>query len=97
MRRSWVRLPQAAPVCSGLAEQLGGQLGDQAHVFCRDGLGEDPWLPDTVTHQFERLAAKAGVNCRLHDLRHYNATQLIAAESICVLWPAALATAAAAP
>jgi integrase len=65
--------------CQKLAEQLGGQLGDDAYVFCRDGLGEDPWLPDTVTHQFERLAAKAGVDCRLHDLRHYNATQLIAA------------------
>src|SRR4029450_11373957 len=65
--------------CQKLAEQLGGQLGDDAYVFCRDGLGAGPWLPDTVTHQFERLAAKSGVDCRLHDLRHYNATQLIAA------------------
>jgi site-specific recombinase XerD len=28
------------------------------------------WEPDTVTHAFHRVALKAGLKCRLHDLRH---------------------------
>lgn len=31
-----------------------------------------------VTHQFNRVAKSVGVSCRLHDLRHYSATQMIA-------------------
>jgi len=29
-----------------------------------------PWNPDAVSHHFERTAARAGLSCRLHDLRH---------------------------
>jgi integrase len=29
-----------------------------------------PWRPDTVTHHFHKTAVKAGVQARLHDLRH---------------------------
>jgi integrase len=29
-----------------------------------------PWRPDTVTHHFQATARKAGLTCRLHDLRH---------------------------
>jgi integrase len=29
-----------------------------------------PWQADTVTHAFHRTALKAGLKCRLHDLRH---------------------------
>jgi integrase len=29
-----------------------------------------PWKPDTVTHHFQSTAARAGLRCRLHDLRH---------------------------
>jgi len=28
------------------------------------------WNPDSVTHHFERTARTAGLDCRLHDLRH---------------------------
>jgi hypothetical protein len=34
--------------------------------------------PDSVTHRFGRLAKQLGLRARLHDLRHYAATQLIA-------------------
>jgi integrase len=34
--------------------------------------------PDSVTHRFSRLAKQLGLRTRLHDLRHYAATQLIA-------------------
>jgi len=29
-----------------------------------------PWHPDAVSHHFQRTAARAGLTCRLHDLRH---------------------------
>lgn len=64
--------------CRRVAEQAGLTLHENGYVFSRDGYGEDPWLPDTVTHQFSRIAKSVGVRCRLHDLRHYSATQMIA-------------------
>ena len=35
--------------------------------------------PSSVTHRYGRLAEKVGVRTALHKLRHYNATELIAA------------------
>jgi len=35
------------------------------------------WKPDTFTADFARLAKKAGLRLRLHDLRHSHATQLL--------------------
>lgn len=29
-----------------------------------------PWHPDAVSHHFEKTAKRAGLTCRLHDLRH---------------------------
>lgn len=29
-----------------------------------------PWHPDAASHHFQRTARAAGLNCRLHDLRH---------------------------
>lgn len=29
-----------------------------------------PWKPDSVTHHFKKTARAAGLECRLHDLRH---------------------------
>lgn len=63
--------------CAKRAEDAGLDYLEGGYVFSRDGFGEEPWLPDTTTHQFQRAARKAGVSCRLHDLRHYTATQLI--------------------
>jgi integrase len=37
----------------------------------------DRWSPDRVTHKFIYYARKAGVKCRLHDLRHTFATFMI--------------------
>lgn len=64
--------------CAKLTEQAGLDFREDGYVFSRDGFGEQPWLPDTVTHQFARVANSVGVSCRLHDLRHYSATQMIA-------------------
>ena len=37
------------------------------------------WKPGRFSQQFEDLADKAGLNIRLHDLRHSHATQLLQA------------------
>lgn len=39
--------------------------------------GSTPWHPDTLSHMMRRVTRKAGVNCRLHDLRHAFATHLL--------------------
>jgi integrase len=38
-----------------------------------------PIRPDGVSHRFVKLAARLGVRCRLHDLRHFMVMQLMSA------------------
>ena len=48
-------------------------------VFSHDPCSAEPWYPDSVSRKFRKLCKQAGlVGVRLHDLRHYVATQLIA-------------------
>ncbi len=45
-----------------------------------DDAGLSPWRPDRMSHVYGRATKKAGVTGhRLHDLRHFHATQLLAA------------------
>ncbi|MHB1496751.1 MAG: tyrosine-type recombinase/integrase [Acidimicrobiales bacterium] len=44
-----------------------------------DPSGAEPMKPDTLSSAFERLAHKTSVRLRFHDLRHFNASQLIGA------------------
>jgi len=53
-------------------------LADNCFVFSADPLGAVPWTPSVVTHRFVRLRDRLGLQVRLHDLRHYVATQLLA-------------------
>jgi integrase len=56
------------------------ELPCDAFVFSGDVLGRAPWVPESTTRRFRRLCEKAGLEgVRLHDLRHYVATQLLAA------------------
>jgi integrase len=64
--------------CAERAQACGAPLADQAYVFSFDPAGRAPMNPDAVTHRFGRLAKQLGLHARLHDLRHYAATQLIA-------------------
>jgi CRP-like cAMP-binding protein len=50
-----------------------------AFVFSPDPLGQRPWHPDHFTHAYRRLADELGVDEPLKNLRHFNATQLLAA------------------
>ena len=71
-------LAEYRELCRKRADQV-GRLAASGYVFSSDGLGERPWPPDTVTHWFRRVSAAAGVDCTLRSLRHYNATQMLAA------------------
>jgi len=52
-------------------------ISKSEYVFTRQD-GKNPMDPSTVTHQFARVAASAGVpGLRFHDLRHTHATMLL--------------------
>lgn len=62
------------------AEAAGVTLTGDSYVFSRAVDGSEPWRPDATTRDFGVLREKAGVSgVRLHDLRHYVATRLLAA------------------
>jgi integrase len=51
-----------------------------AFVFSNTADGSAPWFPDSVSRSFKRLCEKEGMpGVRLHDLRHFVATQLLSA------------------
>jgi integrase len=56
----------------------GATLPPDAYVFARSPDGSKAISPDGVSHRFQELAARLGVHCRLHDLRHFMVTQLVA-------------------
>jgi integrase len=47
-------------------------------VFSHAPDGQAPIRPDYMTHRFTVLAKRLNVACRLHDLRHFMVTQLVA-------------------
>lgn len=60
------------------ADALGHGMAGPVWVVSDDA-GHTPWRPDRFTALFEAARARAGVDCRLHDLRHYCATTLLMA------------------
>jgi Transcriptional regulators len=52
---------------------------DDAFVFSPDPVGARPWHPDHFTHAYRTLADQVGIPEPLKNLRHFNATQLLAA------------------
>ena len=49
-------------------------------MFSNDPIGARPWNPDWATHKASDLAAAAGVKLNIKALRHYTASQLLAAR-----------------
>ena len=53
---------------------------DDPYVFTTDLAGELPWRPDRGTKRFAQLRDATGITgVRLHDLRHFVATELLSA------------------
>jgi integrase len=61
------------------AAALEVELDPQARVFSYEPDGSACWLPDTVTQRYGRLVRRLEIETHLHALRHYSATELIAA------------------
>ena len=54
-------------------------LASNAFLFSADPTCSRPWHPDHFTHLYRHLAASVGIVEPLKNLRHFNATQLLAA------------------
>ncbi len=62
------------------ARQCKQTLAIDAFVFSDAAVSSEPWYPDSVSRRFRRLCDAEGIpNVRLHDLRHFVATQLLGA------------------
>jgi integrase len=59
---------------------VGLELPKDAYVFSNDPMGGNPWNPDWATHRASDLATAAGVKLNIKGLRHYTASQLLAAR-----------------
>jgi integrase len=56
------------------------KLAVDAFVFSNEVDGSKSWYPDTVTRKFKRVCEKENLSeARLHDLRHFVATELLSA------------------
>lgn len=53
-------------------------LAPDAYIFTNDG-GTTPWNPDWTTHKVHDAAAESDVQINIKSLRHYSATELLAA------------------
>jgi integrase len=56
----------------------GATLAADAYVFSHAPDAATPIDPDGVSHRFLKLGRRLGVRGRLHDLRHFMVTQLVA-------------------
>ena len=61
------------------AHAVGAELSDQAFVFSYQLMRDAPADPSAVTHRYGRMCAAIGIDSHLHALRHYSATELLAA------------------
>jgi integrase len=61
------------------AAALGLELPDDARIFSRDPDGGSWLLPDSVSQRYERMCRRLGWDMNIHQLRHYSATELVAA------------------
>jgi integrase len=59
---------------------VGLQLALDAYLFSNDPMHAEPWNPDWVSHEVSDLASDAGVDLNIKTLRHYTASQLLAAR-----------------
>jgi integrase len=62
------------------AAAAGREMDSADLIFTSDPHARRPWRPELVTRRWERLRDKAGLaHVRIHDLRHFVATELLTA------------------
>ena len=59
------------------AAALDAALVPEAYVLTDSPDGAEPWKPNRLSQALRRLRDRAGYTGRLHDLRHWNASQLL--------------------
>jgi integrase len=59
---------------------VGLELEPDAYLFSNDPVHAVPWNPDWASHKVSDLADAAGVALNIKQLRHYTASQLLAAR-----------------
>jgi integrase len=66
--------------CEERCAQLRCELAGDAYLFSPAPDGTAPFVPRSITQRYRRMATKLKLrSTRLHSLRHYSATELIAA------------------
>src|SRR5919199_6862534 len=65
--------------CRDRAEALDFELPGNARIFSLSPDGSTWLKPDSVGQRYARMCARVGWDMNLHQLRHYSATELIAA------------------
>jgi integrase len=63
---------------TALYADLGTTLNDDTFVFSYAPDHRRHSDPDAITHRYAKMAADLGIDTRLHALRHYSATELLA-------------------
>ena len=58
---------------------VGVEPTDDAFLFSYDILHGRPCNPHGVSHRYSEMCANLGIDTHLHELRHYSATELLAA------------------
>ncbi|MCE3555508.1 site-specific integrase [Pseudonocardia sp. RS11V-5] len=65
--------------CQTQVRALGAQLSEQTFLFSYRPVRDAPADPSGVTHRYGRMCSELGIDSHLHALRHYSATELLAA------------------
>ncbi|ODU05953.1 MAG: hypothetical protein ABS81_05925 [Pseudonocardia sp. SCN 72-86] len=59
---------------------FGAELDEEAFIFSTTPDASRPYPPSSISQRYRRMATKLGLrSTRLHSLRHYSATELVAA------------------
>ena len=59
--------------------RLGGSAREDAYLFSYAPDNSRPCSPDGLTHRYSKMTASLGLDTHIHELRHYSATELLAA------------------
>jgi len=65
--------------CAEQATSVGVELAGDAFIFSLAPDSSTYSIPDSVSQRYERMVARLGIKTLLKNLRHYSATELIAA------------------
>jgi hypothetical protein len=65
--------------CVQRLDQLGIPFDPSMPLFSPEPDQSAGYKPDSITQRYTRLAARLGVKSHIHQMRHYSATELIAA------------------